>query len=73
MSRPNDSTTVPRRPPPKADPLPRGKLPDELQKIVDDDDTLMEALYDGTYVLSILPPFPTQLSPSFPSSIILES
>jgi hypothetical protein len=50
MSRPNDSTAVQRRPHGTDDPLPREKLPDELQKIVDDEDTLLESLYDGTYV-----------------------
>lgn len=48
MSRPNDSTAVQRRPESKSDPLPREKLPDELQKLVDDEDTLIESLYDGT-------------------------
>lgn len=53
MSRPNDSTAVQRRPPTADDPLPREKLPNELQKIVDDEDTLLESLYDGTYVLQL--------------------
>ncbi|KAL8815241.1 MAG: hypothetical protein Q9191_008477, partial [Dirinaria sp. TL-2023a] len=52
MSRPNDSSNnaIQRRPPPSEDaPLPpREKLPDELQKMVDDEDSLMDALYDGT-------------------------
>lgn len=28
-------------------PLPRGKLPKDLQKLVDDEDTLLDQLYDG--------------------------
>ena len=32
------------------DPLPREKLPESLQKIVDNEDSLMDQLYDGTYV-----------------------
>lgn len=56
MSRPNDSTAVQRRAPAAEDPLPREKLPDELQKIVDDADTLLESLYDGTYVHPSTPP-----------------
>ena len=32
------------------DPLPREKLPDSLQKIVDNEESLMDQLYDGTYV-----------------------
>jgi len=74
MSRPNDSTTVQRRPPPADDTLPREKLPDELQKIVDDEDTLLESLYDGTYVLqSTHSTFPLNLylpplSPHTPSN-----
>ncbi len=47
MSRPNDSSAVQRRLESKNDPLPREKLPAELQKMVDDEDTLMESLYDG--------------------------
>ena len=55
MSRSNDSTVVQRRAEPSDAPLPpREKLPDELQKIVDDEDSLMDALYDGTYVLLYL-------------------
>ena len=30
------------------DPPPREKLPESLQKIVDNEETLMEQLYDGT-------------------------
>lgn len=54
MPRPNDSSNnavVQRRsPPPREDaPLPpREKLPEELQKMVDDEDSLMDSLYDGT-------------------------
>ena len=33
--------------------LPRERLPSELQKIVDNEDTLMEQIYDGTYVSSV--------------------
>lgn len=32
------------------DPLPREKLPESLQKIVDNEESLMEQIYDGTYV-----------------------
>lgn len=32
------------------DPLPREKLPKSLQKIVDNEESLMEQIYDGTYV-----------------------
>lgn len=32
------------------DTLPREKLPENLQKIVDNEETLMEQIYDGTYV-----------------------
>ena len=31
--------------------VPREKLPDELQKLVDDEDSLLEQIYDGTFVL----------------------
>lgn len=34
----------------EGDPLPREKLPESLQKIVDNDESLMDQLYDGTYV-----------------------
>lgn len=30
--------------------VPREKLPDELQKLVDDEDTLLDQIYDGTFV-----------------------
>lgn len=32
------------------DPLPREKLPESLQKIVDNEESLMDQIYDGTYV-----------------------
>lgn len=32
------------------DPLPREKLPADLQKIVDNEESLFEQIYDGTYV-----------------------
>lgn len=45
------STSVQRRGKPSEDePLPREKLPESLQKIVDNEESLMEQLYDGTYV-----------------------
>ena len=53
MSSNKDSTntTVQRRvKPSENDPLPREKLPDSLQKIIDDEESLMDQLYDGTYV-----------------------
>lgn len=31
--------------------VPREKLPDELQKLVDDEDSLLDQIYDGTFVL----------------------
>jgi hypothetical protein len=31
--------------------MPREKLPEKLQKIVDDEDTLFDQLYDGKYVV----------------------
>ena len=37
------------------DPLPREKLPDSLQKIVDNEESLMEQVYDGTYVEYLIP------------------
>lgn len=30
--------------------IPREKLPDELQKLVDDEDSIIEQIYDGTFV-----------------------
>ena len=51
MSKDNSSDgAVQRRAPPpdpKA-PLARGKLPDELQKLVDNEESLIDQLYDGT-------------------------
>ena len=35
--------------------LSRDKLPDALQKIVDDDDSLMDQIYDGRCVLKNCP------------------
>ncbi len=32
------------------DPLPREALPESLQKLVDNEESLMEQVYDGTYV-----------------------
>ena len=32
------------------DPLPREKLPESLQNIVDNEESLLEQIYDGTYV-----------------------
>ena len=32
-------------------PLPREKLPTDLQEILDKDDSLFEQIYDGTYVI----------------------
>ena len=62
MSKDNSSTTTTQRkaPPPNV-PLPaREKLPEKLQKIVDDEETLLDQLYDGTYVLTY--PFPPRPS-----------
>ena len=52
MSSNKDSnTTVQRRAKySEDDPLPREKLPESLQKIVDNEESLWEQLYDGTYV-----------------------
>ena len=36
--------------PSEGDPLPREKLPESLQKIVDNEESLVDQLYDGTYV-----------------------
>lgn len=30
--------------------IPREKLPDELQKLVDDEDSIIDQIYDGTFV-----------------------
>ena len=50
MSKSNDSdSAVQRRPKPSDnDPLPREKLPESLQKIVDNEDSLLDQIYDGT-------------------------
>ena len=41
------------------EPLPREKLPESLQKIVDNEESLMEHIYDGTYVHCYFPlPYP---------------
>ena len=57
------STSVQRRgKPSEDDPLPREKLPESLQKIVDNEESLMEQIYDGTYVEC---PFPAN-SGAFP-------
>lgn len=40
------------------DPLPREKLPESLQKIVDNEESLMEQIYDGTYVGYPPPAYP---------------
>ena len=37
------------------DSLPREKLPESLQKIVDNEESLMEQIYDGTYVHHVSP------------------
>ena len=34
--------------PSENNPLPREKLPESLQKIVDDEDSLLDQIYDGT-------------------------
>lgn len=36
--------------------VPSEKLPQDLQKIVDDDDSLMDQIYDGKYVTMLLCP-----------------
>lgn len=33
-------------------PLPRDKLPKDLQTLVDNEESLMDQIYDGTYVCS---------------------
>ena len=59
MSSNKDSkTTVQRRTnPSEDDPLPREKLPESLQKIVDNEESLMDQIYDGTYVKHISPAY----------------
>ena len=51
MSKDNNSSGVVQRrgPPPDPDvPVPREKLPQELQKLVDNEESLMDQIYDGT-------------------------
>ena len=31
--------------------IPREKLPEDLQKLVDDDDSLVDQIYEGTFVV----------------------
>ena len=51
MAKDDDTNeSIPKRPPPtEADTLPRVKLPESLQKQVDDEETLLDQIYDGTY------------------------
>lgn len=42
--------TVQRKEPSDRDTLPREKLPQSLQDLVDDEETLLERIYDGKYV-----------------------
>ena len=35
--------------PSQEDPLPRVKLPEDLQKRIDDEETLLDQIYDGTW------------------------
>jgi hypothetical protein len=62
MSKSNDSNGTVQTPWSSRDadkPVPREKLPDALQKIVDDDDdSLMEQIYEGTYVFQHTESFP---------------
>ena len=39
---------VQRRKPQESDPLPREKLPEDLQTLVDNEDSLFDQIYDGT-------------------------
>lgn len=48
MAPEKDSSNVVQRLRNSEAPLPRGKLPDELQKMVDDEETLLDQIYDGT-------------------------
>ena len=48
MSGNNESNDAVRRRPPLNPDLPREKLPKDLQKIVDDEETLFNQIYDGT-------------------------
>ena len=45
--------TVRRKKPSANDPLPRDRLPQQLQDLVDDEETLLDQLYDGTYVARV--------------------
>lgn len=47
MSRNSDNDLVRRRGQPDA-PLPREKLPKDLQNLVDNEETLLDQIYDGT-------------------------
>lgn len=48
MASDKDSPNVVQRLKNSTAPLPREKLPDELQKMVDDEETLLDQIYDGT-------------------------
>ncbi|KAG7007865.1 hypothetical protein G7Y79_00008g025030 [Physcia stellaris] len=48
MAPEKDSSNVVQRLKNSEAPLPKGKLPDELQKMVDDEETLLDQIYDGT-------------------------
>ena len=47
-----------RKKPLAKEPLPREKLPQELQHLVDDEESLLDQLYDGTYVRSLMSALP---------------
>ena len=48
MSGKNESNEAVQRRAPLSPDLPREKLPKDLQKIVDDEDSLLDQIYDGT-------------------------
>ena len=48
MAPEKDSSSVVQRLQNSESPIPREKLPDELQKLVDDEETLLDQIYDGT-------------------------
>ena len=48
------------RPSNLSEPLPRKKLPKDLQSALDDDETMWETLYEGKYVTSFHDPFYAQ-------------
>ena len=48
MAPEKDSSNVVQRLKNSSPSLPREKLPDELQKMVDDEETLLDQIYDGT-------------------------